>query len=53
MLQVQNLTLIHQKVQFRLVYGLTGVVHPGDKVAIIGEEGTRSEEHTSELQSPT
>lgn len=40
MLQFQNLTLIHQKDQFRLVDGLTGVVHPGDKVAIIGEEGT-------------
>lgn len=40
MLQFQNLTLIHQKDQFRLVDGLTGVVHAGDKVAIIGEEGT-------------
>ena len=40
MLQFQNITLIHQKDQFRLVDGLTGVVHAGDKVAIIGEEGT-------------
>ena len=39
MLQVKNLTLIHKKDLTTLIEGLTFTLAPGDRAAIIGEEG--------------
>ncbi len=39
-LQLQNLTITHQKDLSTLLNDLSLVVNPGDKLAIIGEEGT-------------
>ena len=40
MLQIQNLTITHQKDLQILVKDLSLVVNSGEKLAIIGEEGT-------------
>lgn len=39
MLQVKNLSITHKKDLTRLVDGLSFVLNPGDRAAIIGEEG--------------
>ena len=39
MLQVKNLSITHKKDLTRLVEGLSFVLNPGDRAAIIGEEG--------------
>lgn len=40
MLQIQHLTIIHQKDLQKLIEELSLVIHAGDKLAIIGDEGT-------------
>lgn len=39
MLQVKNLTVTHKKDLTTLVEGLSFVLSPGDRAALIGEEG--------------
>ena len=39
MLTVQNLTLTHKKDLVSLIEGLSFSVHPGERLALIGEEG--------------
>ena len=39
MLQVKNLTITHKKDLTTLVEGLTFTLSPGDRAAVIGEEG--------------
>ena len=39
MLQVKNLTITHKKDLTTLVEGLSFVLAPGDRAAVIGEEG--------------
>lgn len=39
MLQISHLSLVHRKDLRTLVQDLSAVFHPGDKVAVIGEEG--------------
>ena len=38
-MQIDNLTIIHQKDCRELLKGLNLTLQPGDKVAVIGEEG--------------
>ena len=39
MLTIQNLTLTHKKDLVNLIEGLSFTVNPGDRLALIGEEG--------------
>ena len=39
MLQIQNVTLIHRRDNRTLIEGLSFVLRPGDRIAVIGEEG--------------
>ena len=52
MLQIQNLTITHQKDLQILVKDLSLVVNPGEKLAIIGEEGTGKSTLLKTILSP-